>query len=231
MPRSIISDMLQIYRFWLVDISPLDSISLPILNPLMGFSSITAPEITSEVISIQEGNWYFQKKVTGRANVAPITLKRAASVLDRDFYNWIIHSITGESPAATSKALGAINGRLSGRLNPSPRRNLLLIQYFSHDPFGSDAERVVNITGQSNGSNSIPNRDGNSGLATNQAKDVGLFNGPLTTIKMIPARAFMLYGCIPSRYKASQDFDAKSSDVSIQELTLECEGFEQITLA
>jgi hypothetical protein len=46
----------------------------------------------------------------------------------------------------------------------------------------------------------------------------------------IPARAFILYGCVPSRYKSGSDFDASGSDVSIQELELEVEMMEQVGL-
>jgi hypothetical protein len=46
----------------------------------------------------------------------------------------------------------------------------------------------------------------------------------------VPAKAWVLYGCLPTRYKPSGDFDAKSSDISVQELDIEPEEFEEICL-
>ena len=229
MARSAITDMLQVYRFWLLDITPLDSLSLPIFNPLLGFSEITAPEITSEIINIPEGNWYFQKKVIGRAQVSPITLKRGTSVFDRDFYNWIMHSITGESPKALYKAASAVVGNANKvGINPTPRRNLLLVQYFTRNPLERLGKQVV-LQNNSPGNLFVDQ----SSFSSKRIEDIpGLFSfGPPGLIDFVPARLFVLYGCVPSRYKTSQDFNAKGSDVSVQELTIECEGFEQVTMA
>jgi hypothetical protein len=48
---------------------------------------------------------------------------------------------------------------------------------------------------------------------------------------LVPARAFLLQGCVPTRYKTGSDFDANSSDISIQELEIAVESFEEISLA
>jgi hypothetical protein len=37
----------------------------------------------------------------------------------------------------------------------------------------------------------------------------------------IPGRAWILYKCIPTKYKAGSDFDASSGDISIQECELQ----------
>ena len=232
MPRSALSDHLQVYRFWLADITPLDSLSLPILNPLIGFSSITAPEITGDVLTIPEGNWAFPRKITTRANLSSITMKRGCTVYDRDFYNWMMHTLLGKSQSSVQ---GLINTGLdfisSGSINPSPRRNLLLIQYFPRNPVAS----LSGLSDAIRNMNSDPSISGNkAGYSTasfqsNQAEEIGVF-GPKGIIDFIPARMFILYNCIPSRYKVSQDFDAKVSDVSIQELTLEYEMIEQVTM-
>lgn len=44
-------------------------------------------------------------------------------------------------------------------------------------------------------------------------------------------RAWLLFNCLPSRYKAGSDFDAKGSEVSIAELDVTYEGFEEVNLA
>lgn len=249
MARSALLDNLQVYRFWLLDISVLDSLSVPVLNPLMGFSSITAPEITSEVVEIQEGNWFFKRKVIGKAGVSSITLTRGATVWDKDFYNWIIHTISGESPGESGQGgllANTVNAAFgagvagSAHSNPSPRRNLLLVQFFPRNPFFDDVASALALTGQTVGDISSGTTAG-LGLRVaaqnlNNAQDriQSLSNtisfGPPSLITLIPARAWVLYNCIPSRYRASQDFNARSSDVSLMELTVEPEDIEEILL-
>lgn len=46
-----------------------------------------------------------------------------------------------------------------------------------------------------------------------------------------PGRAWVLYDCIPTRYKAGSDFDASASEVSIQELDIQPEHIIEMTLA
>lgn len=46
-----------------------------------------------------------------------------------------------------------------------------------------------------------------------------------------PGRGWILYDCLPTRYKAGSDFDASSSDVSIQELEVQPEHVAELTLA
>jgi phage tail-like protein len=64
-----------------------------------------------------------------------------------------------------------------------------------------------------------------------------LFNGTgpelgITSLgERTPGRAWLLHGCLPTRYKAGSDFDATASDVSIQELELAPEHVDEITLA
>ncbi len=46
-----------------------------------------------------------------------------------------------------------------------------------------------------------------------------------------PGRAWVLYDCIPTRYRPGSDFDATSSDVSISELEVQPEHIIELTLA
>jgi hypothetical protein len=55
--------------------------------------------------------------------------------------------------------------------------------------------------------------------------------GPFEFAPRLPAKAWMLYGCMPSRYKAGSDFDASSSEISIMELELAVEAFDEISLS
>lgn len=45
-----------------------------------------------------------------------------------------------------------------------------------------------------------------------------------------PGRGWILYDCLPIRYKAGSDFDASSSEVSIQELEVQPEHVAELTL-
>jgi len=47
----------------------------------------------------------------------------------------------------------------------------------------------------------------------------------------IPARAWYCSGCLPTRYKASGDFDAMSSEMSIMELEVQPEYVNELTTA
>jgi hypothetical protein len=53
---------------------------------------------------------------------------------------------------------------------------------------------------------------------------------PLTHAVRMPARAWLLKGCLPKRYKAGTDFEASSGEVSIMELEVEVERFEEYSL-
>ena len=46
----------------------------------------------------------------------------------------------------------------------------------------------------------------------------------------IPARAHVLHGCLPTRYKVGSDFDARSGEISIAELDIKPELVEEISL-
>ena len=188
MARTILDDYLQAFPFWLMDVSSINE--LPVLNPLLGFSSITAPEITAEIQDITEGNWIFKKKVLKNADVGNITLMRGATFYDLDFYNWILAALGVKQALSVGATFGGF----------SPRRNLLLIHYFS----------------------SRPNEFGDSLVPSSP--------GPFEVLARVPARAFYLQGCIPVRYKSGTDYDARSSDISVLELELAVESMEQVVL-
>jgi hypothetical protein len=47
----------------------------------------------------------------------------------------------------------------------------------------------------------------------------------------VPGRAWMLYDCLPVRYKAGSDFDSTSSAVSIVEMTIQPEHVVEMTIS
>jgi hypothetical protein len=54
--------------------------------------------------------------------------------------------------------------------------------------------------------------------------------GPFEFTARLPAKAWLLHGCLPARYKAGSDFDAGSSAVSLQQLEIAVEMVEEISL-
>jgi phage tail-like protein len=60
--------------------------------------------------------------------------------------------------------------------------------------------------------------------------DVDFKNTPLEVAGFIPGKAWILWNCIPSRYRAGSGFDGMSSDVSIQELELSVDSFVEMSL-
>ena len=54
--------------------------------------------------------------------------------------------------------------------------------------------------------------------------------GPFEFTPRLPAKAWLLHDCIPTRFKSGSDFDAASGDVSIAEIEFAPEMFEEISL-
>ena len=62
------------------------------------------------------------------------------------------------------------------------------------------------------------------------AGGLGATLGPVEFAPRLPAKAWVLYDCLPTRYKAGGDFDAQSADVSIQELEVAVESWDEVSL-
>ena len=238
---SFLSDFLQSYPFWLFDVAPIDQFGLPLFTPLFGFSRITSPEMTARVKIIKEGNWHFDRKVISGAKVSPVTMERGVFWLDSDFWRWTQAAIFGDPDLFD--ILGGVN--VFGIPGPTIRRDLLLIHFFSRGPVGGDRDdaRAVNfaigaggtaalgllVAGTSASLGNIAPALGTTALGVGGFAAVNQLS-PGSTFR-IPAKAWLLEGCLPTRYKVASDFDALSSAISIQELDIEYERFEEISLA
>lgn len=282
MARSVMTDLLSRYPFWMMDVAPIEPFGLPVLSPLLSFSAITAPEITMETQEIKECNWHFPRKVVTRASIGTMTLQRGVSWYDSDFWRWAVATITGNTEAfqprtgvvaqaavqtlvsglETNTAKGAAAGGAVGGLGaglllgpaiagaafgqpriggPSPRRRLLLIHFFARQPIGGTGEEASlagQIVGPLISAGLITTLGAMAGLSIEQLATIApmagsgaVTPGPFRKAPRLPARAFVLHGCIPTRYKTSSDFDASSGEISIQELDLEVEMIEEISLA
>jgi len=207
MARERLEDLMQNYSFWLFDAGVMGgNVLFPVLDPSLGFSAISSPEITAELRDIQPGNWEYPRKVVKTAAVSPITLSRGARFYDSDMYNWIIRAIRGEDPS---------------------RRNLYLIHFLSLRSGGTGVVQAA--VGAAVGAVSAV--AGGGGLAGGFA---GAAGGAILSSFIddrIPGRCWSLRDCVPIRYKAGSDFDASSSDISIVELEIQPEHIEEVTVS
>lgn len=250
MAKTVWSDFLQNFPFWLFDIAPIDAVSFPVLTPLFGFNTITSPEIVLETQDIKEGNYFFTRKVIKGASVSNITLTRGCAFYDSDFWRWTRAALEGNTQLGSSASLGSslipIHAQVGG---PTPRRTLVLVHFFSKNPF-TDNKIALAVSGVAavGGLAGVLGATtatgvGQSGLAAGlfagatigagaaisaglKAKGVG----PFEFAGRLPAKAWVLAGCLPKRYKAASNFDAKSSEVSIAELELVLEVVEEVAL-
>lgn len=225
--RYALQDPLQTNSFFIMDVALMSTAATPILTPLFGFSAITAPELTIDVQEIAEGNWFFKRKILKRtADIGNITLQRGVTFYDTDFYSWIINALAGEQLISATSSLASPGGiaKAFGRTSVfNPRRNLLLLHFFSRNVLSGPVDAILNLGASALGLG--------AGAATGAGQAIfGTLDTTNNVNKLIPARAFMLKGCLPIRYKTGTDFDATSAQVSIQELEIAVEQMEQVVL-
>lgn len=227
MARNAITDFLSDSNFWLIDVAHIESIASPLFTPIAGFHGITMPELTAELHDIPVGIGFGHYKVIKGMDISSVTLTRGTRFFDSDFWNWMMAAVTGDTgtPAINfrpgSKSLGG----------PSPRRDLLLVHFFRNfplplGPVPTEASRIAA---------SVSAGAATAGLvgAFGDAAQAGLFASSAFRegVPKLPARAWLLGGCIPTRYKPGSDFDATSGQVSIMELEIAIESLEEIGLA
>ena len=230
--RLSLQDHLQVHPFWLMEVATMESGGVPILTPLFGFSTITAPEVTMETKDITEGNWIWKTKVLKKhAEVGNITLTRGVTFHDMDFYSWIINALAGDNlvTSVNAAAAGLVNNLFGRTTYFQPRRSLLLLHFFAHNPFGTLAGAAVGAFTE--GVDTAGRRERAAEVASQGFPSLGPLDRIANVSRLVPARAFMLHGCLPVRYKSGSDFDASSGAVSIMELELAVEQMEQIILS
>lgn len=87
MARIRLNDKMQAHAFWLFDVSP-NALGF-VINPLVGFQSITGPEITIQHTDYRPINEMYPQHFIESASVSAITLVRGSYLGVSDFYNWI----------------------------------------------------------------------------------------------------------------------------------------------
>lgn len=224
---------MQVYPFWLFDAAPVDPLALPIFTPLSGFSTISAPELTVEMQDIREANWYFDSHVVKGGSVGNVVLTRAARWWDSDFYRWTMSALMGDVGSVLPEQVNTGDVSSSGQKRlggMTPRRDLLLIHFLAHSPF---EDPRITATAAAAGLLATEAAFGSplGGVIQGGLLAANISAGqPFEFAPRIPGRAWMLYGCLPTRYRSGSDFDASSSEVSIQEIELAVERFDEISL-
>jgi len=164
---------------------------------------------------ITEGNWHFRRKVIKKVEVDSITVTRGVTFFDSDFWRWAVASITG-NPENNQLSIGG----------PTPRRNLLLIQFFARNPLSGAPGSAIAAA-----ATGLITEAGVATVGAVSASVGGLTGfGPFEFAPRLPAKAWLLHDCIPTRFKSGSDFDAASGDVSIAEIEFAPEMFEEISL-
>jgi hypothetical protein len=224
--RNAITDFLSDSNFWLVDVAPIGNDSSPLFLPIAGFHSITMPEINIDLQDIGPAIGFGHYKSIKAVEISSVTLTRGTRFFDSDFWNWTMAAITGDTSTA------ALNFRSGSRSlgGPSPRRDLLLVHFFRNfplplGPVPSDAGAVAASIAAGAATAGLAGTFGGQGQALFAA---GAF---IEGVPKLPARAWLLGGCIPMRYKPGADFDATSGQVSIMEMEIAVESLEEIGLA
>lgn len=237
MSRSRLLDVLQSHLFWAFDAS---NSGVPVFNPLFGFSKISAPEITTELETFKDGTFLWNRSVVKGGSVGPVLFERAASMFDADFYDWIMFTLNGNKDFEDGGTLGKISAFLTNGGKVSPRRNLLIVQFTNINigNVGNNAsirDKGIAVAGAlAVGSlAAIAFGGGIGGLAAGAAAGAGsamIGLGPFQFATRVPARAWLLHNCLPTRYKAGSDFDAGTASVSLQELEVQPEFIEEFSL-
>lgn len=232
MPRSRFFDKLQDHRFWAFDAS--SNQEVPVFSPLFGFSAIGAPTISVETEEIKDGTFQYPRQLVKGATVGPILFQRAASPFDSDFYDWITHAIYGSKVSSSGGSLShAVTGALVGNKtgDSSWRRKLVIIQFTSislNPKGGTDATTAALLVGITAFYSSIF-AAGGDGFGIGATVALGAM-GPFEFSPKLPARGWVLHGCLPVDYKAASDFDANSGAVSLMDLEVQPEYIEEWSL-
>lgn len=223
MPRLPVDDYLLSHHFHILDVDY--SLALPpwVLIPSAGFSSITSPELTVNARDINEGTALFPHPVLGKGTVNTIVLQRGVSPFNSDFWRWIVSCLQGKVQKKPGAELLSTLP-IVGKMYPSAkRRNMMILHMTSMSPSGvaqalkaggyASAKAVAFSPFTAFVRNDAP------GGAFGDLLDYG--------ISHVPGKMYLLQGCLPIRYKAGSDFDASSTQVSIEELEIKYFKFEE----
>lgn len=230
----MLSDELRVHEFHLLDVDWSFSTPPFVLFPAAGFSSITSPELSIETETIVEGTSDFVHTVLKKASTNTITLQKGVTPFNSDFWRWTIACLKGNPTDPSYNLLAFLQDvALLAALQGSPpvpgkRRNMLLLHATGISPAGL-------LESMSSGSG----LDLIKGAALLPAAGVTAIAGGLATltqgmidvgITSIPGKVYMLFDCLPTRYKPGSDFVASETAVSIEEMDINYHRFEEFSI-
>jgi phage tail-like protein len=232
MARTQLNDYLLTHQFHLLDVDFSMAVPPWVLWPAAGFSAITMPELSIETEEIREGTSDFVYKVLKQGTTNTITLSKGASAFNSDFWRWTMACLSGrptkESFGEFLAELGKSAAFLGSTGAPGKRRNMALMHLSGISPKG-----VALAAAQGGPLDKIKAAAVAPALGVTAAVDVvknatrGLVDFGISSI---PAKVFMLFDCLPVRYKPGSDFDAATSAVSVEELEIAYTRFEEFAL-
>lgn len=220
MARTPILDELLSHEFHLIDIDIQPPFNPPlVLWPTAGFSSITAPEMTADTTTIVEGTSDYTYTVVNRSSMSPMTLSKGVSMFNTDFWRWMLGAVSGKNDNEIGLAANAVP------IPPARRRNLMLIQSSGISVEGlMEIMKIGNIKEKALATTLLPA----AGITAASSAAISLLSQGTFDLNLlgIPGRAYMLFDCLPVRFKAAGDFDANATTVSIEELEISYTRFE-----
>lgn len=213
MARNTAFDFYQNFRFHLVDVSVATGAGnspLLVLNPQIGFQSVSSPGMSVTMRDINPGNDAFPVSTPMGGTNANITLRRGVYTGEQEFYQWTKQAIAGRGMF---------------------RRDLILFQ-MHRMPFtetDKSASRVAEVMGQLAVGIGQKAAEDFAASATGSSL-VGDVTGAVLGAAQLngkPVRFWKLYGCVPTNYVSGGGLDAGDDNITIAELELHVEHFEE----
>lgn len=95
MARLNVSDFLQNFRFFLVEQQPPTDRADKFLKVAAAFSTISTPEVTTDIVEYRDGMSVLTKKQPTWPTFSPISLMRGVVRGDSEFFNWMDSAVGG----------------------------------------------------------------------------------------------------------------------------------------
>lgn len=233
MARARIFDHLQVYPFWVIDLAA-TPFGGNAFFPMLGFQSCTSPEVTLEHGEVREANWPYPHHYVTRATVGSITLTRGVLFMDSDFYKWAMRAIEGLGTVKRDLmlihyfALSPVQLAIQLAEQPASRKGGLVARGLASAGIGGAmmAQIIRNLPPAALADFLAPQ---GAGLTAEVISKAFGYSPPVEFASRFPAKAWILRHCLPTRWKATSDFDATSGDVAIAELEVQPHRVEEVT--
>lgn len=95
MARLNVSDFLQNFRFFLVEQQPPSDRADKFLKVAAAFSTISTPEVTTDIVEYRDGMSVLTKKQPTWPTFSPVSLMRGVVRGDSEFFNWMDSAVGG----------------------------------------------------------------------------------------------------------------------------------------